>query len=123
MSNLEQLKQEGLAARLTWHFGPDALPLRSDDPTSIAADDTRQAEERIRYARAAIAGEPDTLADALRWNEDRTIAMVERLAVLDKAPSMTDEQFRAAFRLLLSDRINESAEAHARQCAENGWPV
>ena len=62
-------------------------------------------------------------ADAYLRRQYRTIAMVERLAVLDKAPSMTDEQFRAAFRLLLSDRINESAEAHARQCAENGWPV
>jgi hypothetical protein len=123
MSNIEQLKAQGEAARVTWAFGDDALPLRSDGPTSIAADDVRQAEERTRYARAAIAGEPDTLADALRWNEDRTIAMVERLAVLDKSPSMTGDEFRVGFRLLLSDVIHKSAEAHAKQRAENGWPL
>ena len=123
MSNIEQLKAQGEAARVTWAFGDDALPLRSDGPTSIAADDVRQAEERTRYARAAIAGEPDTLADAIGWNEDRTAALVNRLAVLDRSPSMTGDEFRVAFRLLLSDLIHAAANGHALRCEENGWPA
>jgi len=123
MSNIEQLKAQGEAARVTWAFGDDALPLRSDDPTSIAAGDARQADERVRYARAAIAGDADTLGDALRWNEDRTIALVERLALLDKSPSMTGDEFRVAYRLLLSDLIHAAAAGHADACERNGWPL
>jgi len=35
MSNIQQLKREGLAARATWHFGDDELPL---DPITLRAD-------------------------------------------------------------------------------------
>ena len=65
MSNIEQLKAQGEAARVTWAFGDDALPLRSDDPTSIAAGDARQADERVRYARAAIAKAKGATAENL----------------------------------------------------------
>ena len=109
MSNIEQLRQEGIAARVTWDFGAEALPMRG--------------AEEIRYACAALRGDADTLGDALRFNEDRTIRMVERLAQLDSSPSMSGDEFRVAYRLLLSDLIHAAAAGHARQCAENGWPL
>lgn len=110
-SNIKQLKQEGIAARVTWNFG----------------DEAREAAERARYVRSALSGDADTdtdtLGDALRFNEDRTIKMVERLAQLDSSPSMSGDEFRIGFRLLLSDLIHAAAAGHARQCAENGWPA
>ncbi len=123
MSNIERLRDEELAARLTWQFGDDALPLRSNDPTSLAADAVRQADERIHYARAALRGDADTLGDALRFNEDRTIRMVARLAQLDSSPSMSGDEFRVAYRLLLSDLIHAAAAGHADACERNGWPL
>ena len=123
MSNINALARQGLADRVTWNFGPNTLPLRGDDPTGIAADPVRVAAEATRYARAALRGDPDTLADAIGWNEDRTAALVNRLAVLDRSPSMTGDEFRVAFRLLLSDLIHAAANGHALRCEENGWPA
>lgn len=38
-SNIHQLRREAVAARACgWHYGPDTLPLRQDDPTSLQAD-------------------------------------------------------------------------------------
>ena len=123
MSNIEQLRAEGIADRALWHFGPDTLPLRSDDPTSISADEVRVAAEATRYARAALRGEPDTLADAIGWNEDRTAALVERLQQIDSSPMTSDAGFRDAYRRLLADLIEATAWAHALRCEENGWPA
>ena len=121
--NIDQLKAQGLAQRVVWSFGPDTLPLRGDDPTGIAADPVRAAAEATRYARAALRGDADTLGDALRFNEDRTIRMVARLAQLDSSPSMSGDEFRVAYRLLLSDLIHAAAAGHADACERNGWPL
>lgn len=123
MSNINALARQGLADRVTWNFGPDTLPLRGDDPTGIAADPVRVAAEATRYARAALRGDPDTLADAIGWNEDRTAALVERLQQIDSSPMTSDAGFRDAYRRLLADLIEATAWAHALRCEENGWPA
>lgn len=36
MSNIEQLRQEGIAARVTWDFGAEALPMRGAEEIRVA---------------------------------------------------------------------------------------
>ena len=55
MSNIDQLRREGQAARLTWDFGAETLPLRSDDPISVAAERVRDIEAfTVRCPRCRI---------------------------------------------------------------------
>ena len=109
--NIEQLSREGLADRLTWNFGSETLPL---------APIHKVMKEAARYAKEAKAGMADTLHDALTWNEDKTIKMVERLQQIDSSPCTSDAGFRDAFRRLMADLIERAAMEHAVRCDENG---
>jgi len=111
MSNLDNLSREGLSDRLTWNFGSEQLPL---------APIHKVMREANRYAKEAKTGMADTLHDALSWNEDKTIAMVERLQQIDSSPSTSDAGFRDAFRRLMADLIERAAMEHAVRCDENG---
>ena len=45
MTNITDLKLDAVARRACgWHYGDDELLLRSDDPTSIVADQVRDIE-------------------------------------------------------------------------------
>lgn len=107
-SNIALLRREALAARVTgWAGGPDL--------------DRIAAERRDYAAKARI--DAEYLHDALAYNEDRTICMVERLAQMANSPMHSDADFREGFRTLLGDLIEASAASHAAQCDLNGWPA
>ena len=113
MSNIGQLKREGVADRVTWSFGSDALPLRSE----------REVQAAREYARVAMKGNAEIVADAVRYDHERTAELVERLIELDRAPSTDDATFRAAFKAAIAEHIHVIAARPAAQCEANGWPT
>lgn len=62
MSNIEQLRQEGIAARVTWDFGAEALPMA---PTGWARRVLADMAEVDAEEAATTAAEWDAYADQL----------------------------------------------------------
>jgi len=66
MSNIEKLHRDSVARRACgWHYGPDELPMRQGDPTSLQADALAEVSRVF-----VVDGTSYTLAEMLAANAD-----------------------------------------------------